>query len=32
MYPLILGIVKTDGLIALSKYPIKHLELVFIFN
>ena len=29
-YPLILGIIKTDGLIVLSKYPIKYLELVFV--
>ena len=28
-YPLILGIIKTDGLIALYKSPIKYLELVF---
>ena len=28
-YPPILGIIKTNGLIALSKYPIKYLELVF---
>ena len=29
-YPLILGIIKTNGLIALSKYSIKYLELVFV--
>ena len=28
-YPLVLGIIKTNGLIALSKYSIKYLELVF---
>ena len=27
-YALILGIIKTNGLISLSKYPIKYLELV----
>ena len=27
-YPLILGIIKTNGLIVLSKYPIKYLESV----
>ena len=31
-YPLILGIMKTNGLIALSKYPIQYLELVFVLN
>ena len=29
-YPLILGIIKTNGLIVLSQYPIKYLELVFV--
>ena len=30
-YPLILGIIKTNGLIALSNFiPIKYLELVFV--
>ena len=28
-YPLILDIIKTNGLIVLSKYPLKYLELVF---
>ena len=28
-YPLVLGIIKTNGLIALSKYSIKYVELVF---
>ena len=28
-YSLILGIIATNGAIALSKYPIKYLELVF---
>ena len=28
-YPLVLGIMKTNGLIASSKYSIKYLELVF---
>ena len=31
-YPLILGIIKSNGLIALSKYPIKYLELVFVLT
>ena len=31
-YPLILGIIKTIGLIALSKYSIKYLELVFVLT
>ena len=31
-YPLILGIIKTNGLIALSKYAIHELELVFVLN
>ena len=29
-YPLILGNVKTNGLITSSKYPIKYLELAFV--
>ena len=29
-YPLFLGNIKTNGLITLSKDPIKHLELVFV--
>ena len=29
-YPLILGNIKTNGLITLSKYPIKYLQLVFV--
>ena len=30
-YPLILGIIKTNGLIALSNFiPIKYLEVVFL--
>ena len=29
-YPPILGIIKTNGLLSLSKYPIKYSELVFI--
>ena len=29
-YPLILGKTKTNGLITLSRYPIKYLELVFV--
>ena len=28
-YPLVLGIMKTNGLIASSKYSIKYLELAF---
>ena len=28
-YPLILGNIKTNGLIISSKYPIKYLELFF---
>ena len=28
IYPLILGIIKTNGLVYLSEYPIKYLELV----
>ena len=28
-YPLVLGIIKTNGLIASSKYSIKYLKLVF---
>ena len=28
-YPIILGITKTNGLISLSKYPVKYLELDF---
>ena len=31
-YPLVLGITKTTRLIALSKYQIKCLELVFAFT
>ena len=31
-YPLILGIIETNGPISLSKYPIKYLELVSIFT
>ena len=31
-YPLILGIIKTNGLIVLSKYQIKYLEFCFGFN
>ena len=31
-YPLILSIIKTYDLIALSKYPIKYLELVFVLT
>ena len=31
-YPLILGIRKSNSLIALSEYPIKYLELVFILT
>ena len=31
-YLLILGIIKTHGLIVLSKYPIKYLELVFVLT
>ena len=29
-YPLILGNIKTNCLITISKYPIKQLELVFV--
>ena len=29
-YPLILGIIKTNGLLTLYKYPIKYLELLFV--
>ena len=29
-YPPILGIIKTNGLISLSKYPTKYLKLVFL--
>ena len=29
-YSLIFSIIKTNGLIALSKYPIKYLKLVFV--
>ena len=29
-YPLILGNIKTNGLIISSKYPIKYLELFFV--
>ena len=28
-YPLILGIFKTNGLMVLSRYPIKYLKLIF---
>ena len=31
-YRLILGIIKSNGLIVLSKYPIKFLELVFVLT
>ena len=31
-YPLILGNIKTNDLITLSKYSIKHLELVFVLT
>ena len=31
-YPLILSIIKTNGLIVLCKYPIKLLELVFLLT
>ena len=31
-YPLILDIIKTNGLIVLSKYPLKYLELVFVLT
>ena len=31
-YPLILGIIKTHGLLALSEYPIKYLELVLVLT
>ena len=32
-YPFILGIIKTNGLIALSNFiPIKYLELVFVLT
>ena len=31
-YPLILGINKTNGLIVLSKYPTKYLELAFVLT
>ena len=31
-YPPILGIIKTNGLIVLSIYPIKYLELVFVLT
>ena len=31
-YPLVLGIIKTNSLIVLSKYPIKCLELVFLLT
>ena len=31
-YPLVLGIIEIKGLIALSKYPITYLELVFILT
>ena len=30
--PLILGIIKTNGLIDLSTHPIKYLELVFVLT
>ena len=29
-YPHILGIIKTNGLVYLSKYPVKYLELCFV--
>ena len=32
IYPLILGIIRNNGLIALSKYPIKYFELVFVLT
>ena len=31
-YPLILDNIQTDGLITLSKYPIKYLELIFVLT
>ena len=31
-YPLILGIIKSNCLIALSKYPIQYLESVFVLT
>ena len=31
-YPLILGVIKTNGLMVLSKYPIKYLQLVFVLT
>ena len=31
-YSLILSLIKTNGLIALSKYPIQYLELVFVLT
>ena len=31
-YPLILGIIKTNGPMALSKYPIQYLELDFVLT
>ena len=30
--PLILVIIKTNGLVSLSKYPIKYLELAFVLT
>ena len=32
IYPLILGIIKSNGVIALSKYQIQNLELVFVLT
>ena len=32
IYPIILGIIKTNGLMVLSKYPIKYLQLVFVLT
>ena len=32
MYPLILGEIKTNGLLTSSKYPVKYLELVFVLT